>query len=900
MDPTALDGAGSALVDVGKDIGWTMSTLEGALSGCGSMCGNDPVGAAMGQKYDSTAAAVLQAIAAARNGLVNLGDGVRVSAHNYSMADAQSDVSGRTQPLPVPPASGKITASTPPSSVGAGDAAPAGFGWVAKYIGMIWPNGDSAQLRAAAAAWTAAGTQLLVTETSAAGPLGIVGAQQIPEAEAIGKAFTESINGAVQIMNQSTTIAAQLNAYAAKIDAVHAAIIDLLSRICDPMTGFKEVWDVLTGEDEDEIKKIADDIKTVIDNFKSETSALASEMTVAMSAAENIASSMTKYADKEWNQFLHGTEVGRLIDRDLRLTKGFFGQAENLVKDNWKYGPLRAMTQPDRWFNDWKETVTGMAPLVGLGGDGAPGVGESWKDAGKGFVHSDLWSKDPAEGLGANLFDALTFLVPGGGLGAAGKVTHGAADAAEAAAKAAPHVADAAPQVARDVAKGAEAAVPPPVRPPEVPAGGAPRPLPDAAPKPATPEAVPPKPTPSAPAEPRSAPVEGHGAGGPTERAPAGAAPEHAGSGRAEVPKVPGEPRPSVVDVPATAAERQALANQLAEAPASAPSAGSGGAGSALPSAPSAGALGSGSGHAADVMSSAAGGAGDRVPAAVGAHGAEAAADGAGHGPHPGSGDGGGGSHGGSGDHGGGGRPDDINPDPRGNSSDGPDPQHHHGDTPTASGPSHDPVHSYPEEKGDGWERVDDKPNDKPTYGEPLDEHWSSDHYPHPDEIDPEVRSLITDHDAPYGRDARGVPMSKEDYEARYNEIGPEGREFQNYPPNDGAVPHSKVVYDSIDAYIRDYGREVDRIGLESGKYLAVMRDGIAESFESRGLPISTLLDPYFSYSLTGRMPEGWHIEVSEVAPAFGREGGSLQVRIFDQANVEVRVERLKRMGVIR
>ncbi|MCV7017858.1 hypothetical protein [Mycolicibacterium aichiense] len=653
MDPTALDGAGSALVDVGKDIGWTMSTLEGALSGCGSMCGNDPVGAAMGQKYDSTAAAVLQAIAAARNGLVNLGDGVRVSAHNYSMADAQSDVSGRSQPLPVPPASEKVTASTPPSSVGAGDAAPAGFGWVAKYIGMIWPNGDSAQLRAAAAAWTAAGTQLLVTETSAAGSLGIIGAQQIPEGEAIGKAFAESINGAVQIMNQSTTIAAQLNAYAAKIDAVHAAIIDLLSRICDPMTGFKEVWDVLTGEDEDEIKKIADDIKTVIDNFESETSALAAEMTVAMSAAEDIASAMTKYADKEWNQFLHGTEVGRLIDLDLRFTKGFFGQAENLVKDNWKYGPLRAMTQPERWFNDWKETVTGMAPLVGLGGDGAPGVGESWKDVGKGLVHSDLWSKDPAEGLGANLFDALTLLVPGGELGAAGKVTHGAADAAEATAKAAPHIADAAPQVGRDVVKGAESATPP-VHVPEAPPGGAPRPLPDAAPKPATPEAAP-KPAAPVAGEPRSAPAEGHGAGGPTERTPGAAAPEHAGSGPAEAPKVPGEPRPSVVDAPATAAERTAMANQLAEVPASAPSAGSGAAGSALPSAPSAGALGGGGGHASDVMSSAAGGASDRVPAAVGAHGAESAAGGAGHGPHPGSGDGGGGSHGGSSDHGGGG-----------------------------------------------------------------------------------------------------------------------------------------------------------------------------------------------------------------------------------------------------
>ncbi|WP_431239189.1 hypothetical protein ACQ86B_05485 [Mycolicibacterium aichiense] len=619
-----------------------MSTLEGALSGCGSMCGNDPVGAAMGQKYDSTAAAVLKAIAAARNGLVNLGDGVRVSAHNYSMADAQSDVSGRTQPLPVPPASGKVTASTPPSSVGAGDAAPAGFGWVAKYIGMIWPNGDSAQLRAAAAAWTAAGTQLLVTETSAAGPLGIVGAQQIPEAEAIGKAFAESINGAVQIMNQSTTIAAQLNAYAAKIDEVHAAIIDLLSRICDPMTGFKEVWDVLTGEDEDEIKKIADDIKTVIDNFKSEAAALASEMTVAMSAAEQIASAMGKYADREWNQFLHGTEVGHLVDLDLRLTKGFFGGAGNLLKDDWKYGPLRAMTQPDRWFKDWKETVTGMAPLVGLGGDGAPGVGESWKDVGKGLVHSDLWSKDPAEGLGANLFDALTFLVPGGELGAAGKVTHGAADAAEATAKAAPHVADAAPQVARDVVKGAESAVPPPVHPPEVPAGGAPRPLPDAAPKPATPEAAPPPKVPSA-AEPKPAPSTSPAPHAPTERAPE-AGPVHPSPGAADGPKVPVEPRPSIAEAPSTA-----------EAPASAPSAGSGGVGSAMPSAPSAGALGSGGGHASDVMSSAAGGAGDRVPAAVGAHGAEGAADAAGHGPHPGFGDGGGGSHGGSGDHGGGG-----------------------------------------------------------------------------------------------------------------------------------------------------------------------------------------------------------------------------------------------------
>lgn len=528
VDPSVLDGAGSALIDIGKDIGLTMSTLSGTLSGCGSMCGNDPVGAAIGQRYDASAAAVIQAMTASRNGLVNLGDGVRVSAHNYSMADAQSDASGRTQPLPMPTSSGKITGSMPPSSVGAGDAAPAGFGWVAKYIGMIWPNGDSARLRAAATAWIVAGTQLMVTEASAAGPLGMVGAQRIPEAEAMGRAFQSSISGAVEVMQQCTSMATQLTAYAAKIDAVHAAIIDLLSRICDPMTGFKEVWDVLTGEDEDEIKQIADDIKTVVDSFKAETSALATEMSAAMAAAENVASAMTAYADKEWNQFLDGTDVGQFVDMQLRFDKGVLAQAGGLLRDNWKYGPLRAMTQPDRWFEDWKNTVTGMAPLVGLGGDGAPGVGESWKQVGKELSHWDLWSKDPAEAAGRTAFDIGTLFAPGGGVGAAGKGTHAAADAAEAAGRTAPRAADAAGQAAGDVAKGAEAAVPrvSGMHPPEVPAGGAPRPLADGAEKPGgVAESSPVKPGAPVPGEGRSVPAQDHGVAAPTERVPVTTAP---------------------------------------------------------------------------------------------------------------------------------------------------------------------------------------------------------------------------------------------------------------------------------------------------------------------------------------------------------------------------------------
>lgn len=102
VDPHALDGAGTTVISTADHVGSVLSTLTGALSGSASMCGNDPAGAAMGRSYDKTAQSLLQAMASARNGLTNIGDGVRVSAHNYSRADASADVSGRSEPLPTP------------------------------------------------------------------------------------------------------------------------------------------------------------------------------------------------------------------------------------------------------------------------------------------------------------------------------------------------------------------------------------------------------------------------------------------------------------------------------------------------------------------------------------------------------------------------------------------------------------------------------------------------------------------------------------------------------------------------------------------------------------------------------------------------------------------------------
>jgi hypothetical protein len=527
VDPEVLDGAGSTVIGAGEGLGSVISTLTTALTGCNGMAGDDPAGAAFGNSYNSAAPKLLEAMSATRNGLCRLGDGVRMSAHNYSTAEATSNISGHGQPLPAPHPTGSISAQSVPSAVGSGIGAPAGGGWVSKYIGTIWPSGDSAKLRTAAAAWISAGTGFEVSEaTGAAGPIATIGAQQIPEGSAIAAAFADANRSAAAILQQCNTIGIQLNSMASRIDSVHAAILDLLSRICDPLTGIKEVWEFLTDQDEDEIKKIARDIRTIVDQFTAEVQALSHQIAAAVTEASTILSTMGRYAEKEWDQFLHHTEVGRALNQVGQFGKGLGESVGGLIKDGWTYGPVRAQVDPQGSYQSWKELLHGMAPLVGLGDDHAPGVAQSWKDLGKNAVHWDEWKTNPAEAAGQSTFDLATLLIPGGGeAAAAAKGGRAAADAAEAA-SAASRAESAATRALEDAPKPhAPASAPHPEAPPSS------RPSADRPPPPTD------KPATLAPSKPASAPTDPPAHHGPTESKPAAAGAEPGVS----VPKTPTE-----------------------------------------------------------------------------------------------------------------------------------------------------------------------------------------------------------------------------------------------------------------------------------------------------------------------------------------------------------------------
>lgn len=157
---------------------------------------------------------------------------------------------------------------------------------------------------------------------------------------------------------------------------------------------------------------------------------------------------------------------------------------------------------------------------------------------------------------------------------------------------------------------------------------------------------------------------------------------------------------------------------------------------------------------------------------------------------------------------------------------------------------------------------------------------------------------MMTDPQAPLGRDSLGNPYTKEQYAERFNKLGPQGQQWANFPGNGGAVPGTRVAYTDAAKYLRDYGSRLDRIGDDTGKYLGVMQNGQPAPWEQRALHVGSLRENYRAFNF-GQLPPGWTIEVALTAPGLGQPGGSIAVRIFDADGAPQPVDKLIKRGVL-
>ncbi|ORA07655.1 TNT domain-containing protein [Mycobacterium arosiense] len=112
-------------------------------------------------------------------------------------------------------------------------------------------------------------------------------------------------------------------------------------------------------------------------------------------------------------------------------------------------------------------------------------------------------------------------------------------------------------------------------------------------------------------------------------------------------------------------------------------------------------------------------------------------------------------------------------------------------------------------------------------------------------------------------------------------------------PTKPYAVPGTVVP----DAQLPE-GTVVGRFGYPGGGYLAPEGTPFAEL----ALPPDSAVKPYFEYVVKdpSRLPPGWHIEQSEVAPWFHQPGGGQQYRIINEDGETGDVAELVRWGYLR
>jgi len=899
VDPTALSAAGTAVVAVGDDVAAAMGALT---AGFAANTGQDSAGEVFGLAYQDAAESLLKAATAGINALRYNGAKIQLCASNYSRAEAASTLGGGGGGvLPAPSEPVKITAPGPPGTLGPGVAAPLLWAVVEALIDDAWPNGDVGAVHAAAGRWRAFGSVLSGAQDALNRPKSAVAGQQIPEGALIQPALSTIGTDMADLSALCGTLATKLDAFADEVAHAQNAIRDLLNRLGTVSGLWHEVVSLLEGDALEEIKRIAADITALLHDMKRQAEAQAQVMRDGMQIIDGWVRGMEKYMRGEFTRFLGqgvGNQMATAFDTFVNTEEGVLKGAVALVQTADQLDPTRFLFDPQGAAATWGalgETVVKSNPLYAAMDPG----GALKNDLGvlKGLVHAEDWRSDrPGLGFGENLFDVATLFVPGAGEAGAGA---GGAAAAARAAEAGADAADAAGTLGRagrvagevgevagaggalaDIGKAGSGLTKdlenlggelPKTDPP---LGGRPVSLPDAksseAPVDPTPRPMESAVSGKAPFDPPAAPP---GSGPPgTHVGPHDPVPGPRGGPHDPGPAPVGSPR-DPVSVPPGPGERPPLTSpHLAEpTPARVPASPIGSpvepAPVAAQSSQSVPALASSSPHGSAPHFTFPGGRPSELPAPHGG----STPHGPGHGGPPGGDDPG---------------------SPSGHGPSGP------GRGGPPGGGREDPVHSH-EPSGNGWNRLPDKPID-PHYGEPLSEHWDFGNNPaDPSKIKPSVAKLIKNPDAPFGRDPQGHAYTEQQYAERFNKLSPAADEWMNFPGNDGAVPGTKVAFSDGDQFTQIYGEQLDRIGFEDGKYLAVIEHGIPASWETRALHVSDISDPYHTY-VFDHLPSGWQVEVSEVAPGLGQPGGSLQVRILDTEGRAITVEDLLELGVLR
>lgn len=917
----------------------------------GIASGMDPAGLNFGISYGRQADEFGKQLAQLANAFKSVGLMLEATGFNYKNADAASTAGGSGPSGSISGEQAETAAGDAPYAPNGSIVPPPSKWWIIQpFLNMIplfgaamtWPTGNAAMMNLTAAQWANIGRGLKVFEPALAGATAAAGAQSIPEVDQINKALKDLGDGATKLANFGDKMATTISDFAKGVQETQDSIRRLLDRL-----SLDGLWDtvtgLVTGDGDKVLREIAEDVGNVLENFQNQVQGVLGLLSELQTLLGEAADSFQKWI-RPVLVGAFGDDVGNVLADAVKISTDL--QAGLGIAVIGLVSGTVALADPDTW--------KGLADTAIMIAKDPTMIDDVLKQSGSEFIAWDeITGDNPARGVGEALGNIGSLFIPGGALAKGGSVAKGLA--------ATRHLLDGGGLEGLGRLPGLGGNRTPDM--PELPdAPDAPN-IPEFTPPPGIPDSVlgpgspsspggPSSPTPTAPSSPGSgsgggpsgpAPSSngsgpsqtggGAGPGSPSSSGPAptGGSPSPGGSsgGPSSNGPVPagGSPSPSGGDGPSKPSGGAPLSPPISSPGES--SAPSGPSQSPSGAGPVGGGDGPGSGSSGG-SNSGGGSSGDSDgPGGSPPNGSESgASDGAQVSPSisPSADDPGSSSSGtDSGQGGGSSSEHGSNPATSQATHDGPtensdstgtSPEQSLDTDPTPSNsdsdqtPAHagadasqngtyerqDPVHSNDSE-GPGWERLPDNFRD-PGLSEP----WDFPDDPRDFErMTRDVVELMQDPSAPLGRDGDGNPYTPDRYAEEFNNLGPKGEHWVNFPDNDGAVPGTRVAYSDFEQFTRDYGNQFDRIGDDKGKYFGVIEDGRPASWEERAMHANSLRDPYSTFTVD-HLPEGWRIEISEIAPGLGQPGGGLQARIMDETGKFWPVEELLTIddGVIR
>ncbi len=254
VDSVPILDASSSFEHGNQSAALVHHTLRSRLASTGAMAGDASLASEFAAAYDEAAGVALSAVGDLVDAFSTCGRLTEACLANHGHAENRSLLSGRTVFTGTPCVAGYVSVlpCSLPSSLG-GDLSglPSWASWILDQVeGFVWPDADTARLRAAASAWRDASCQvgdLSAYCSAATRSFSLLRSPEVPVAVEVTSALADRCR---TVADQCAVLARACETYADHVDEQRAAVLDLvhdLLRDAVVIEGIGIVLGVVTG-----------------------------------------------------------------------------------------------------------------------------------------------------------------------------------------------------------------------------------------------------------------------------------------------------------------------------------------------------------------------------------------------------------------------------------------------------------------------------------------------------------------------------------------------------------------------------------------------------------------------------------------------------------------------------